>query len=37
MRIGPIGILCAGDIEKAKEYARIESEISHYRDGMAVS
>ena len=34
MRIGPIGILCAGDIEKAKEYARIESEISHYRDGI---
>ena len=34
MRIGPIGILCAGDIEKAKEYARIESEISHYRDGV---
>ena len=25
MRIGPIGILCAGDIEKAKEYARIQS------------
>ncbi len=29
MRIGPIGILCAGDVEKAKEFARIESEISH--------
>lgn len=34
MRIGPIGILCAGDVEKAKEYARIESELSHYRDGI---
>lgn len=34
MRIGPIGILCAGDPEKAKEYAQIESEISHYRDGI---
>ena len=34
MRIGPVGILCAGDVEKAKEYARIESEISHFRDGV---
>ena len=34
MRIGPIGILCAGDVERAKEYARIESEISHFRDGV---
>lgn len=34
MRIGPIGIVCAGDPEKAKEYARIESEVSHYRDGV---
>lgn len=34
MRIGPVGILCAGDVEKAKEYARIESEISHFRDGI---
>lgn len=34
MRIGPIGIVCAGDVEKAKEFARIESEISHYRDGI---
>lgn len=34
MRIGPIGILCAGDVEKAKEFARIESEVSHYRDGI---
>ena len=34
MRIGPIGILCAGDLEKAKELARIESEICRYRDGV---
>ena len=34
MRIGPIGILCAGDPIKASEYARIESEISHFRDGV---
>lgn len=34
MRIGPIGILCAGDPVKASEYARIESEISHFRDGV---
>lgn len=34
MRIGPVGIVCAGDPERAKELARIESEISHYRDGI---
>ena len=34
MRIGPIGILCAGDPVKASEYARIESEISNFRDGV---
>lgn len=34
MRIGPIGILCAGDPERAAQMARIESEISHYRDGV---
>ena len=34
MRIGPIGIICAGDPEKAKEYARIEAEVSHYEDGV---
>lgn len=26
--------LCAGDPEKAKQYAKIEFEISHYRDGV---
>lgn len=34
MRIGPVGIVCAGDPERAKELARIESEISHYGDGI---
>ena len=34
MRIGPVGIVCAGDPERAMEYARIESEISHFRDGV---
>lgn len=34
MRIGPVGIVCAGDPEKAAEMARIESEISHFRDGV---
>ena len=34
MRIAPVGILCAGDPEKAKAYAEIESQISHYRDGI---
>lgn len=34
MRIGPVGIVCAGDPERAKELARIESEVSHYRDGI---
>lgn len=34
MRIGPVGIICAGDLQKAKEIARIDSEVSHYRDGV---
>ena len=34
MRIGPVGIVCAGDPEKAKEFARIESEISHFQEGV---
>ena len=34
MRIGPVGIVCAGDPQRAIEMARIESEISHYRDGI---
>lgn len=34
MRIAPVGILCAGDPQKAAEIALIESEISHARDGI---
>jgi ADP-ribosylglycohydrolase len=34
MRIAPIGIICAGQPERAAELARIEAEISHDRDGV---
>lgn len=34
MRIAPIGIICAGDPKKASAMAKIESEVSHYRDGV---
>ena len=34
MRIGPVGIVCAGEPERAREMARIESEVSHDRDGI---
>jgi ADP-ribosylglycohydrolase len=34
MRIAPIGVLCAGDPERAARLAEIESEISHARDGI---
>lgn len=34
MRIAPIGIVYAGDPEKAAEIAKIDSEISHWRDGI---
>ena len=34
MRCGPIGILCAGNPERAKEIAAIDASISHYRDGI---
>ncbi len=34
MRITPIGILCAGDPEKAAKLAEIEASISHWRDGI---
>lgn len=34
MRIGPVGIVCAGDPEAAAAMAKIESEISHFRDGV---
>jgi ADP-ribosylglycohydrolase len=34
MRVTPIGIICAGDPERAAEMAGIESSISHSRDGL---
>lgn len=34
MRITPIGIICAGDPEKAARLAEIESSLSHWRDGI---
>ncbi|MAU12554.1 MAG: crystallin J1 [Anaerolineaceae bacterium] len=34
MRIAPIGIVCAGDPDLAVKMAKIESEISHERDGI---
>lgn len=34
MRVTPIGVYCAGDPAKAAELARIDSEISHYTDGI---
>ncbi|MDD4083457.1 MAG: ADP-ribosylglycohydrolase family protein [Sphaerochaetaceae bacterium] len=34
MRIPPVGIVCAGDPERAAKMARIDAEISHYRDGV---
>lgn len=34
MRVTPIGIVCAGDPERAAEMAAIESSISHSRDGL---
>lgn len=34
MRISPIGIICAGDPEKAATMAEIDASISHYRDGI---
>lgn len=34
MRIGPVGIICAGDPERAAAMAEIDASISHYRDGI---
>lgn len=34
MRISPVGILCAGDPAAAAEMAKIDAEVSHYRDGV---
>ncbi len=37
MRITPIGIICAGDPEKAAAMAETEAEISHYGDGITAA
>ncbi|WP_085832946.1 ADP-ribosylglycohydrolase family protein [Clostridium merdae] len=34
MRIGPVGIICAGDPERASAMAEIDASVSHYRDGI---
>lgn len=34
MRISPVGIVCAGDVERAKELAKRDAEVSHYRSGV---
>lgn len=34
MRSGPIGIVCAGDPERAKRLAEIDASVSHYREGI---
>mgnify|MGYP000843537638 CR=1 FL=1 len=34
MRVSPIGIVCAGDPERAAALARIDAEISHHADGV---
>ena len=34
MRIAPIGILCAGNPQRASQLAAIDAQISHYADGI---
>ena len=34
MRVTPIGIVCAGDPERAAHYAELEAQVSHWRDGI---
>ena len=34
MRAAPIGIVCAGDLKKASEWAKMDASVSHYRDGV---
>jgi ADP-ribosylglycohydrolase len=34
MRISPIGIICAGDIERAKELAKTDAQVSHSAEGV---
>lgn len=34
MRISPVGVICAGDPERAARLAEIDASISHYADGI---
>jgi ADP-ribosylglycohydrolase len=34
MRSGPIGIVCAGDPQRAKRLAEIDASVSHYQEGI---
>jgi ADP-ribosylglycohydrolase len=34
MRIAPVGIMCAGDPQRAAQLAAIEAQISHHADGI---
>lgn len=34
MRIAPIGIFCAGDVDRAGNMAEVDAQISHWRDGI---
>ena len=34
MRVAPIGIVCAGNVEKAAHFAQIDAELSHFQDGI---
>lgn len=34
MRISPVGVLCAGDPERAARLAEIDASVSHYADGI---
>ena len=34
MRIAPVGIVCAGDPERAGRLAEVDAQISHYADGI---
>ena len=34
MRISPVGIVCAGDVERAKELAKRDAEVSHHTSGI---
>lgn len=34
MRVAPIGIVCAGNVAKAAQWAEIDAQVSHFRDGI---